>query len=329
MFKDSTVLITGGTGTLGHALTDRLLGIGVKEVRIFSRDERKQEVFRNAIRTPRVKFFIGDVRNRSSLLEPLRDVDFVVHAAALKQVPVGEFFPMETIQTNVLGSDNVLSAAIVAGVKKVVVSSTDKACYPINAYGQSKALLEKVMVAKSRQSAQTIFCGTRYGNVLGSRGSVVPLFMEQVKSGKPLTITNPLMTRFLMTIDEAVDLVLYAFETGKQGDIFVKKSPASTVQHIAEAVLSAVNPTAEMRIIGTRHGEKLYETLVTSEEMAHAEEHGKCFRLPADVRDMNYSSYESKGEVLNTESYTSHNTRRMDLAETVDFLRGFIDGISE
>jgi len=324
------VCVTGGTGSFGNAFVRRCLANEAKEVRVFSRDELKQDVMRNDLKDARVKFFIGDVRDASSLSTPMQGVDWVAHASALKQVPSCEFFPLEAVKTNILGTENVLNAAINAGVDRVVALSTDKACYPINAYGQSKALLEKVTVAKSRFS-KTICSMTRYGNVLASRGSVVPLFIDQIKSGKPLTVTNPAMTRFLMTIEEAmedaVDLVEYAFEQGQQGDMFVKKSPAATVMTVAQAVSSILNPNVPIKIIGTRHGEKLFETLVTSEEMAHALDHGNYYRIPADTRDLNYASYFSEGKPADAGSYTSHNTHRMNLAETVALLKGRVYGL--
>ena len=324
--RGKTICVTGGTGSFGNAFVRRCLANEAKEVRVFSRDELKQDVMRNDLKDARVKFFIGDVRDASSLSTLMQGVDWVAHASALKQVPSCEFFPLEAVKTNILGTENVLNAAISAGVDRVVALSTDKACYPINAYGQSKALLEKVTVAKSRFS-KTVCSMTRYGNVLASRGSVVPLFIDQIKSGKPLTVTNPAMTRFLMTIEEAVDLVEYAFEQGQQGDIFVKKSPAATVMTIAQAVSSILNPNVPIKIIGTRHGEKLFETLVTSEEMAHALDHGNYYRIPADTRDLNYASYFSEGKPADAGSYTSHNTHRMNLAETVALLKGRVYGL--
>jgi UDP-N-acetylglucosamine 4,6-dehydratase len=323
----STILITGGTGTFGNAVVERyLLSHNGYDIRIFSRDEKKQEDMRIRLASPRVKFYIGDVRDASSLVAPMENVDFVFHAAALKQVPSCEFFPLEAVKTNVLGAENVFNAAIDAGVKKVIALSTDKAVYPINAMGLSKALMERVLVAKSRAGLRnpthdpTIFCGTRYGNVLASRGSVVPLFIDQIKSGKPLTVTNPAMTRFMMTIGEAVDLVLYAFENGGQGDIFVQKSPASTILDIAEAVCAILKVDMVFKTIGTRHGEKLYESLVSSEEMAHAVDCGRYFRIPMYSRNLNYASYESDGSTAGTDAYTSHNTRRLSLQETVEIL---------
>ena len=317
----STILITGGTGSFGAAVVERYLRTDWN-IRIFSRDELKQDVMRQRLNSPRVSFFLGDVRDASSIKAPMQGVDYVFHAAALKQVPSCEFFPLEAIKTNCLGAENIFDAAITAGVKKVIALSTDKAVYPINAMGLSKALMERIAVAKSRMNTSTTFCLTRYGNVLASRGSVVPLFVNQVKSGKPITLTNPYMTRYLMTIDEAVDLVQYAFDNGVQGDIFVKKSPAATIMHIALAVQKILNSDIhEVKIIGTRHGEKLYETLVSSEEMAHAIDQGKYFRLPADTRDLNYSLYETDGSKAGFTDYTSHNTRRLNLEETVELLR--------
>lgn len=323
----STLLITGGTGTFGSAVVEKYLKDSrFDNIRIFSRDEKKQEDMRIRLQSPRVQFYIGDVRDAGSLVTPMRNVDYVFHAAALKQVPSCEFFPLEAVKTNILGAENVFNAAIESGVKKVIALSTDKAVYPINAMGLSKALMERVMVAKSRLGSDTVFCGTRYGNVLASRGSVVPLFVNQIQSGKPLTITNPYMTRFMMTIDEAVNLVEHAFESGSQGDIFVQKSPASNIQQIAEAVAAILNPSADLRIIGTRHGEKLYETLVSSEEMTSAESTSKYFRIKPDDRNLNYASYESDGKQAGHESYTSHNTRQLDLYETTELLRPILRG---
>ncbi|MGA2885770.1 MAG: SDR family NAD(P)-dependent oxidoreductase [Halobacteriota archaeon] len=319
----STILITGGTGTFGNAVVERYLK-NYHRIRIFSRDEKKQEDMRIRLNNPRVEFFIGDVRDAASLVAPMEGVDYVFHAAALKQVPSSEFFPLEAVKTNILGAENVFNAAINAGVGKVVALSTDKAVYPINAMGISKAMMERVMTAKSRTSSHTVFCGTRYGNVLASRGSVVPLFIDQIKSGKPLTVTNPDMTRFMMTIEEAVELVKYAFEHGQQGDMFVKKSPAATVLTVANAIKEILNSDAEIKTIGTRHGEKLFETLVTSEEMSHAQDHGNYYRLPADTRDLNYASYFSEGKAADAGSYTSHNTYRMNLEETVALLKDWV-----
>jgi len=317
MFRNKILLITGGTGTFGNAVLRRFLETEIKEIRIFSRDEKKQEDLRISLANPKVKFFIGDVRNSDSILPAMQDVDYVFHAAALKQVPSCEFFPIEAIRTNVLGAENVMNAALSSGVKSVIVLSTDKAVYPINAMGMSKALMEKLMVAKARMygDGKTIFCGTRYGNVMASRGSVIPLFLKQIQDGTPLTLTDPNMTRFMMTIDDAVDLVLYAFQNGNPGDIFVQKAPAATIGVLAEALLKLFNAKNEIRIIGTRHGEKLYETLLNREEMAKAEDMGDYFRVPADVRDLNYNCYfvEGQEEVSLKEDYNSHNTTRLDV----------------
>lgn len=315
MFRNKILLITGGTGTFGNAVLRRFLGTEVKGIRVFSRDEKKQEDLRIALANPKVKFFIGDVRNYESIVPAMQDVDYVFHAAALKQVPSCEFFPLEAIRTNDLGAENVMNAALTCGVKNVIVLSTDKAVYPINAMGMSKALMEKLMAAKARMygNKKTIFCGTRYGNVMASRGSVIPLFIEQIQSGAPLTVTDPNMTRFMMTIDDAVDLVLYAFQNGNPGDIFVQKAPSATIGTLAEALLNLFKVKNEIRIIGTRHGEKLYETLLNREEMAKAEDMGNYFRVPADVRDLNYNCYfvEGQEEVSLREDYNSHNTSRL------------------
>ena len=317
MFKNKILLITGGTGTFGNAVLRRFLDTEINEIRVFSRDEKKQEDLRIALANPKVKFFIGDVRNYDSILPAMQDVDYVFHAAALKQVPSCEFFPLEAIRTNDLGAENVMNAALVKGVKNVIVLSTDKAVYPINAMGMSKALMEKLMVAKARMygDKKTVFCGTRYGNVMASRGSVIPLFLHQIQSNAPLTLTDPNMTRFMMTIDDAVDLVLYAFQNGDPGDIFVQKAPAATIGVLAEAMLKLFDAKNEIRIIGTRHGEKLYETLLNREEMAKAEDMGDYFRVPADVRDLNYNCYfvEGQEEVSLKEDYNSHNTLRLDV----------------
>lgn len=317
MFRYKTLLITGGTGTFGNAVLRRFLNTEIKEIRVFSRDEKKQEDLRIALANPKVKFFIGDVRNYDSIVPAMQDVDYVFHASALKQVPSCEFFPIEAIRTNDLGTENVMNAALACGVKNLIVLSTDKAVYPINAMGMSKALMEKLMVAKARMygDKKTIFCGTRYGNVMASRGSVIPLFIHQIQAGAPLTITDPNMTRFMMTIDDAVDLVLYAFQNGNPGDIFVQKAPAATIGVLAEALLNMLGAKNEIRIIGTRHGEKLYETLLNREEMAKAEDMGNYFRVPADVRDLNYNCYfvEGQEEVSLKEDYTSHNTDRLDI----------------
>jgi len=319
MLSHRCLLITGGTGSFGNAVARRFLQTDIGEIRIFSRDEKKQDDMRRQYNSDKLKFYIGDVREYSSIDSAMRGVDYVFSAAALKQVPTCEFFPLEAVRTNVLGTENTLSAAVTNGVKKAVVLSTDKAVYPINAMGMTKALMEKVMVAKSRNIKDngTLLCGTRYGNVMASRGSVIPLFVEQIKSGKPITITNPNMTRFMMSLDDAVDLVMYAFEHGRQGDIFVQKAPAATIMTLAEALKAIFKSDSEIRVIGTRHGEKLYESLLTSEERLIAEDLGGYFRIPADTRDLNYSKYFEEGELLvdNVEPYTSHNTRRLDVEE--------------
>ena len=315
MFKDKILLVTGGTGSFGHAVVRRLLKEGLKEIRILSRDEKKQDDMRKEFNDDRLQFYIGDVRDASSLKHAMRGVDFLFHAAALKQVPSCEFFPIEAVKTNVLGTDNVLEAAIDAGVKRVVCLSTDKAAYPINAMGISKAMMEKTFVAKARmaENTGTVICGTRYGNVMASRGSVIPLFLDQIKAGKELTLTNPDMTRFLMSLDEAVELVLFAFEHAQSGDIFVQKSPASTVGDLADAILEITQSKTGKRIIGTRHGEKVYETLLTKEEYAKAEDLGEYFKVPIDNRDLNYAQYFSEGEqdVALIEDYHSHNTEQL------------------
>ncbi|MRS01836.1 NAD-dependent epimerase/dehydratase family protein [bacterium] len=317
MFKDKILLITGGTGTFGNAVLRRFLNTEIKEIRVFSRDEKKQEDLRIALANPKVKFFIGDVRNSDSILPAMQGVDYVFHAAALKQVPSCEFFPIEAIRTNDLGAENVMNTAMVCEVKNLIVLSTDKAVYPINAMGMSKALMEKLMVAKARMygDKRTIFCGTRYGNVMASRGSVIPLFLHQIREGIPLTVTDPNMTRFMMTIDDAVDLVLYAFLNGNPGDVFVQKAPAATIGILAAALLKLFKANNDVRIIGTRHGEKLYETLLNREEMAKAEDMGDYFRVPADVRDLNYNCYfvEGQEDVSLKEDYNSHNTVRLDV----------------
>ncbi len=321
-----TLLITGGTGTFGNAVLDRFLGAGLKQIRIFSRDEKKQDDMRLAYRNPSIKFYIGDVRDRASLDDAMAGVDFVFHAAALKQVPSCEFYPMEAIKTNAVGTDNVLGSAEAHGVARVVVLSTDKAVYPVNAMGISKAMMEKVMVARSRVAAErgSIFCGTRYGNVMASRGSVIPLFVKQIKAGEPLTITEPAMTRFMMSTDEAVELVLHAFEHGKAGDIFVQKAPAATIGTLAEAVLEVFGADNPIKVIGTRHGEKLYETLLTREEMVRSQDMGLYFRIPADTRDLNYDLYFSEGQpkAAAAQDYDSHGTTRLDTAQTAELLRG-------
>ncbi len=313
------LLITGGTGSFGNAVLNRFLNTDhFKEIRIFSRDEKKQDDMRHRLQNPKVKFYIGDVRDKRSVDTAMRDVDYVFHAAALKQVPSCEFFPMQAVRTNVIGTENVLDSAVEHGVKNVVVLSTDKAAYPINAMGISKAMMEKVAIAKARSlgdDAATTICCTRYGNVMASRGSVIPLWVDQIKSGEPITITDPNMTRYMMTLDDAVDLVLYAFEHGNNGDLFVQKAPAVTLNILAEALKDLYKAQTEVRVIGTRHGEKLYETLVTREEMAKSEDMGDYFRIPCDSRDLNYDKYFVEGEekISKFEDYNSHNTRRLDL----------------
>jgi len=323
MLKNKTLLITGGTGSFGNAVLQRFLHTDhFSEIRIFSRDEKKQDDMRRLLNNPKVKFYIGDVRDYRSIEPAVVGVDYIFHAAALKQVPSCEFFPLEAVKTNVLGTENVLDVAIKNKVKKVVVLSTDKAVYPINAMGISKAMMEKVMVAKSRLSSETILCGTRYGNVMASRGSVIPLFTDQIKNGQPITITDPSMTRFMMTLEDAVDLVLFAFEHGHAGDIFVQKSPAATIATLADALKELYKTNTEIINIGTRHGEKLYETLVNREEMAKAENLASYYRIPADNRDLNYARYFSEGEpdMEKMEEYHSHNTHRLDVAGTKDLL---------
>ncbi|WP_312459577.1 polysaccharide biosynthesis protein [Proteiniclasticum sp.] len=318
MFKDKTLLITGGTGSFGNAVLKRFLKTDIKEIRIFSRDEKKQDDMRKLYKNDKIKFYIGDVRDRNSIKDAMHGVDYIFHAAALKQVPSCEFFPMQAVQTNIIGTDNVLSVAIESGVKKVICLSTDKAAYPINAMGISKAMMEKVFVAKSRtvDPEKTLICGTRYGNVMASRGSVIPLFVEQIKSGLPLTITNPDMTRYLMSLEEAVELVLFAFENGQAGDIMVQKSPASTILDLAIAVKELFHADNEIKIIGTRHGEKVYETLLTKEEYHVAEDMTEFYRVPADKRDLNYNKYFVEGVAENLdEEYTSHNTHRLNVEE--------------
>jgi UDP-N-acetylglucosamine 4,6-dehydratase/5-epimerase len=317
IFSNYKLLIVGGTGSFGHAVLRRFLKEDFQEIRILSRDEKKQDDMRKHCNDPRLKFYIGDVRDYSSVLNAVRGSNFIFHAAALKQVPSCEFHPMEAVKTNVLGTENVLEAAIVSGVSKVVCLSTDKAVYPINAMGISKAMMEKVMVAKSRSiGAETIICGTRYGNVMASRGSVIPLFINQIRSGQPISITDPNMTRFMMTLDDAVDLVLYAFEKANPGDIFVQKAPAATIETLAVAVKEIVGvPEHEVRVIGTRHGEKLYETLLSREEMANSEDLGEYYRIPPDLRDLNYGKFVEQGElnISVAEDYNSHNTNRLDV----------------
>jgi UDP-N-acetylglucosamine 4,6-dehydratase/5-epimerase len=332
MFEEKILLITGGTGSFGNAVLNRFLETDVREIRIFSRDEKKQEDMRIAFKNSKLKFYIGDVRNYDSVFEAMRGVDYVFHAAALKQVPSCEFYPMEAVRTNVLGTENVLNAATACAAKRVVVLSTDKAVYPINAMGISKAMAEKVMVAKARMQApgETVFCATRYGNVMASRGSVIPLFVGQIRSGTQLTITDPKMTRFLMSLEDSVDLVLYAYEHGQQGDIFVQKAPASTVGDLALALKELFGDASATRIIGTRHGEKLFESLISREEMAHAVDMGGYFRVPADNRDLNYAKYFSEGEekISRLDDYTSHNTQRLNV-EQVKALLLKLDYIQE
>ena len=319
MLKNKILLITGGTGSFGNAVLSRFLNTDhFKEIRIFSRDEKKQDDMRNQLKNEKLKFYIGDVRDYGSIERAMRDVDYVFHAAALKQVPSCEFFPLEATKTNVLGTQNVIDAAAINGVQKVICLSTDKAAYPINAMGISKALMEKVAISASRNYSKTTVCLTRYGNVMASRGSVIPLFLNQILKGEDLTITDPKMTRFLMSLDEAVDLVLYAFKNGEQGDLFVQKSPASTVGVLAQAIKEIYNSDKKIKIIGTRHGEKLYETLLTKEEYVKAENLEGYYRVPADNRDLNYAKYSTKGTEQNsgTEEYHSHNTQRLNVEET-------------
>lgn len=331
VFKDKTLLITGGTGSFGNAVLRRFLNIDIKEIRIFSRDEKKQDDMRHQLQNPKVKFYIGNVRDKSSVDIAMRGVDYVFSAAALKQVPSCEFFPIEATRTNVLGTENVLLSAIEHGVKKVVVLSTDKAAYPINAMGISKALMEKVAIAKGRElgtGATTTICCTRYGNVMASRGSVIPLWVEQMEQGYPITITDPEMTRFMMTLDDAVDLVIYAFTHGENGDLFVQKAPAATLSTLAQALketytqINSKYADTEVKVIGTRHGEKLYETLVTREEMAKAIDMGRYYRIPCDNRDLNYDKFFKEGneEISKIEDYHSHNTHRLDVAGMKDLL---------
>jgi UDP-N-acetylglucosamine 4,6-dehydratase len=335
MFKNKILLITGGTGSFGNAVLKRFISSEFSEIRIFSRDELKQEDMRVAINNEKVKFYIGDVRNYDSVYEVMDGVNYVFHAAALKQVPSCEFYPMEAIRTNVIGADNVLSAAIARGAERVVVLSTDKAVYPINAMGMSKAMMERVMVAKARmqRSSETVLCATRYGNVMASRGSVIPLFIKQIKHGKDLTITDPTMTRFLMSLEDSVDLVLHAFNNAKQGDIFVQKAPASTVEDLAIAIKELFKTDTKIKIIGTRHGEKLYESLLSREEMAKAESTERYYRVPMDARDLNYDKFFVEGETHFTEleDYNSHNTNRLNVPEVkellmkLEFIRSALD----
>lgn len=335
MFKGKTLLITGGTGTFGNAVLRRFLETDVKEICIFSRDEKKQDEMRNALKSAKVKFYLGNVRDYDSIVLAMQNVDLVFNAAALKQVPSCEFFPLEAVRTNALGAENVMNSALACKVKNMIVLSTDKAVYPINAMGMSKALMEKMMIAKARTygSASTIFCGTRYGNVMGSRGSVIPLFINQILSDMPITVTDLHMTRFMMSIDDSLDLVVYAFQHGLPGDIFVQKAPAATIETLANALKKLFNGKNEIQIIGTRHGEKLYETLLTREEMARAEDLGKYYRIPADVRDLNYAGYFTEGQaaVSCQEDYNSHNTHQLDedglieLLGQLDFVRDALE----
>jgi len=324
MFNNKVLMITGGTGSFGNTVLKRFLSTDVREIRIFSRDEKKQEEMRIALNNPKLKFYIGDVRDYDSIYQAMKGVDYVFHAAALKQVPSCEFYPLEAVRTNVLGSENVMEAAIARGVSRVVMLSTDKAVYPINAMGISKAMMEKFMVAKARMQdpGETVLCATRYGNVMASRGSVIPLFVSQLKENKPLTVTDPNMTRFLMSLEDSVDLVLYAFEHGKQGDIFVQKAPASTVSDLAQALKELFKKDSAICVIGTRHGEKLYESLISREEMAKAQDMGGYYRIPADNRDLNYAQFFSEGEekISHQEDYTSHNTERLDVDQVKTLL---------
>lgn len=324
MFSGKTLLITGGTGSFGNAVLRRFLSTDIRQVRVFSRDEKKQEDMRIDLKNSKVKFYIGDVRSYDSIRSALEGVDYVFHAAALKQVPSCEFYPMEAVQTNILGTENVLNAALAARVKKVIALSTDKAVYPINAMGISKAMMEKLLVAKARMigDGSTVFIGTRYGNVMVSRGSVIPLFIRQIRDAQAITVTDPNMTRFLMSLDDAIDLVVYAFHNGHQGDIFVQKAPASTIMDLALAVRQLAGANNEIRVIGTRHGEKLYETLLTREELAKAKDLGDYYRIVPDDRDLNYGKYFTEGEedISASEDYNSHNTRRLSVAEIKDKL---------
>lgn len=316
MFSDKILLITGGTGSFGNAVLRRFLESDLKEIRIFSRDEKKQDDMRKRYDNPKLKFYIGDVRDYQSVLNAVRGADYIYHAAALKQVPSCEFYPLEAVKTNVLGTENVLEAAVSSGVKRVVCLSTDKAVYPINAMGISKAMMEKVVVAKSRGTESTVICATRYGNVMASRGSVIPLFVEQIRDGKPITITDPEMTRFMMTLDDAVDLVLYAFDNGNPGDIFVQKAPAATIHTLAQSLVQLVHkPEHPINVIGTRHGEKLFEALLSREEMVAAEDLGDYYRIPPDLRDLNYGKFVEQGEhkISGAVDYNSHNTTRLDV----------------
>ncbi|MCS6763612.1 MAG: polysaccharide biosynthesis protein [Candidatus Protistobacter heckmanni] len=339
MFDGAVLLITGGTGSFGHAVLKRFLSTGVREIRIFSRDEKKQDDMRKMFNHPKLRFYLGDVRNLASVRGAMSGVDFVFHAAALKQVPSCEFYPLEAVKTNILGTENVIEAAVQSGVKRVICLSTDKAVYPINAMGISKAMMEKLVVAKSRSLADTgtVVCATRYGNVMASRGSVIPLFVELLAAGKPITITDPQMTRFMMTLGDAVDLVLYAFEHGRNGEIFVQKAPAATIDTLARAMTDLFSkPDHPVHVIGTRHGEKVYETLLSREEMACAEDLGDYYRVPPDMRDLNYGKFVEEGEAKITESsdYNSHNTTRLDvpamkaLLLKLDYVRDLLGGQS-
>ena len=324
MFKDKTLLITGGTGSFGNAVLNRFLETDIREIRIFSRDEKKQDDMRHLYNNPKIKYYIGDVRNIQSVRDAMHGVDYIFHAAALKQVPSCEFFPMEAVRTNVIGTDNVLTAAIEAGVRKVICLSTDKAAYPVNAMGTSKAMMEKVFVAKSRtvDPEKTLICGTRYGNVMCSRGSVIPLFIEQIKEGKPLTVTEPTMTRFIMSLEEAVELVIFAFKNAEAGDIMVQKAPACTIEVLAQAVKELFNADNEIKVIGIRHGEKMYETLLTNEECARAVDMGNFFRVPADQRDLNYDKYFREGNQERTKltEFNSNNTEILNIEQVKEKL---------
>ena len=324
MFKNKILMITGGTGSFGNAVVEKFLLSDLKEIRIFSRDEKKQETMRNKLNNKKLKFFLGDIRDQESLTKAMRGVDFVFHAAALKQVPSCEFYPMEAVKTNIIGAENLINVSLALNVKKVIMLSTDKAVYPVNAMGISKAMMEKLMVAQSRLAtdSQTVFCATRYGNVMASRGSVIPLFINQIKSNLPLTVTDPKMTRFLMSLDESVSLVMHAFKNGDQGDIYVQKSPACTVETLAKALLIIFNSNQKIKNIGTRHGEKLFETLVSREEMVRATSEGSFYRVPADNRDLNYSMFLNEGEqeIDETVDYTSHNTQQLNVDEVINVL---------
>jgi UDP-glucose 4-epimerase len=328
MFNNKILLVTGGTGSFGNAVVSRFINTDIKEIRIFSRDEMKQDDMRKLYNNDKLKFYIGDVRDQNSVDDVMRDVDYIFHAAALKQVPSCEFHPMQAVKTNIVGTENVLNSAIKAGVKKVIVLSTDKAVYPINAMGISKAMMERVVVAKGRNVAETMIAVTRYGNVMASRGSVIPLFINQIRCGTPITITNPKMTRFMMSLDQAVELVLFAFENGKSGDIFVQKAPAVTIELLVNTIKNIIGrPKHEVKTIGTRHGEKLYETLLTKEEMVKAIDLGEYFRIPADTRDLNYKKFFEEGEEVLNEAgeYHSHNTHRLNELELTDLLLNLRD----